>query len=67
MAFSKETKQEALEKADYKCECCGKKVTMETCEAHHEHSVRAGGGDELSNCKILCIDCHKKTRSYGKH
>ncbi len=34
-------------------------------EAHHKLSVAAGGSDNLSNCEILCIDCHKKTGSYG--
>jgi len=27
-------------------------------EAHH---ISASGGDTLSNCEILCWDCHKKT------
>ena len=67
MAFSESTKQKALEKAGYKCEKCGKSVTMGTCEAHHKHSVKSGGGDELSNCQILCKKCHQETRSYGKH
>lgn len=35
-------------------------------EAHHITSVEAGGTDTLSNCEILCIPCHKATRSYGR-
>lgn len=27
-------------------------------EAHHRSSI---GGDSLSNCEILCWDCHKAT------
>lgn len=34
-------------------------------EAHHIVSQKAGGSDTLSNCKILCCDCHKNTGSYG--
>lgn len=34
-------------------------------EAHHITSVAAGGSDTLSNCEILCMACHKKTRTYG--
>lgn len=34
-------------------------------EAHHIVSVAAGGKDTLSNCEILCLDCHKKTGTYG--
>ncbi len=30
-------------------------------EAHHTHSVQSGGLDALSNCEILCSDCHTKT------
>jgi 5-methylcytosine-specific restriction endonuclease McrA len=31
-------------------------------EAHH---VNANGEDILSNCEILCWDCHKNTGSFG--
>ncbi len=30
-------------------------------EAHHKVAVASGGQDILSNCKVLCLDCHKKT------
>lgn len=30
-------------------------------EAHHRTSVESGGSDNLSNCEILCWDCHSKT------
>ena len=36
-------------------------------EAHHKVAVSSGGSDALSNCEILCIPCHKKTLSYGRH
>ena len=32
-------------------------------EAHH---VNSSGGDGLGNCEILCWECHKKTRSFGR-
>ena len=35
-------------------------------EAHHKTAVSSGGDDTLSNCEILCIECHKKTGSYGR-
>lgn len=35
-------------------------------EAHHKTAVASGGTDTLSNCEILCIACHKNTRTYGK-
>ncbi len=67
MAFSEATKEAALKRANFKCEKCGKNVNMHTCEAHHKHSVKSGGNDALSNCQILCKDCHQETRTYGKH
>ena len=66
MAFSEETKKQALTMAKNKCEKCGKQVTMSTCHAHHKHSVNAGGSDALSNCQILYVACHEATRTYGK-
>ena len=35
-------------------------------EAHHKTAVASGGTDTLSNCEILCIACHKNTRTYGR-
>lgn len=34
-------------------------------EAHRIVSIERRGSDTLSNCKILCCDCHKKTQTYG--
>ena len=36
-------------------------------EAHHVTASSSGGSDTLSNCEILCIECHKKTGSYGRN
>lgn len=33
-------------------------------EAHHRDS---NGPGTLSNCEILCQDCHKQTRTFGRH
>lgn len=34
-------------------------------QAHHRTSQAAGGKDIASNCEVLCIPCHKATRTYG--
>lgn len=34
-------------------------------EAHHISADSADGSDGLSNCEILCQECHKNTQSYG--
>ena len=36
-------------------------------EAHHKTAASVGGSDGLSNCEILCIECHKNTASYGRN
>lgn len=36
-------------------------------ESHHKESVASGGQETLSNWKVLCLDCHKKTYTYGSH
>lgn len=73
MAFSDETVLQAWRRAMGRCESCGKILNFnlrgvdapQGWEAHHIHSVAANGHDGLSNCKILCQSCHKKTHSYG--
>ena len=75
MAFSESVKLAAWKKAGGECEKCGKELVWQNhqegergaWEAHHKTSVASGGGDNVSNCMILCLDCHKKTRTYGLH
>ena len=77
MDFSDETILQAWKRADGKCECertshnhsgrCGKELVWENhgregsgaWEAHH---INSEGGEELSNCEILCWEpCHRLT------
>lgn len=69
MAFSESVKKQAFERAHSKCENCGKSLYYGTASwhAHHIKSQLLGGLDTLGNCRILCVDCHEKTHSYGKH
>ena len=32
-----------------------------------EKAIKDGGDNTLSNCKVLCLDCHKNTATYGQH
>jgi len=34
-------------------------------QAHHKTSQDKSGKDIASNCEILCMPCHKATRTYG--
>jgi len=71
MAFAEDTIRQAWNQAGEKCEGddCGKNLEWGLrgiqWEAHHTHSVAAGGHDGVSNCKILCNSCHQKTSTYG--
>jgi 5-methylcytosine-specific restriction endonuclease McrA len=77
MAFSQETKDAALKRAGWQCECdrisctvhqtlrCPTLLTPGRWHAHHKTAVASGGSDSLSNCQALCIPCHEKTRTYG--
>lgn len=77
MAFSNEVIEQAWKRSGGKCECqrtthghsgrCNKTLSHENqgresgwgaWEAHH---ISTSGGDGLSNCEILCWDCHKRT------
>ena len=75
MAFAESVVKQAWERASGQCECtrrthshfyipCGKQLVWEMrgkverggWEAHHTGVV---GGDVLSNCLVLCWDCHE--------
>ena len=80
MGFPEDVVKNAWQRAGEKCECrrsicnhggrCNKILLWDSrgkeseygWEAHH---INSDGPDTLSNCEILCQDCHKNTRSYG--
>lgn len=74
MAFSEKTRHEIFKNARGRCERCGKQLVFENhvegqrgaWEAHHRTSVAAGGTNVPSNGEALCLECHKKTRTYGR-
>ncbi len=80
MAFHESVIDQAWRRSGGKCECrrslhahgatCNKPLTRgnrgrEGYGAWEAHHINANGGDGLSNCEILCWDCHKKTGSFG--
>lgn len=61
--FPKSVKSKAADRANGKCEQCGKKLRVG--EFHYDHRVAdgLGGTPTLDNCMVLCLPCHKdKTR-----
>ena len=71
--FSNEVIEIAWNQAKGHCARCGKQLVKKNrgrssgkrgCwEAHHKNRSK---GSCLSNCEILCVNCHKKTKSFGK-
>lgn len=81
MDFSEETIRQAWDRANGKCECtrticghsgrCNKELRWESRGSESEygweaHHIDSNGPNTLSNCEILCQECHKNTQSYGK-
>lgn len=54
-------RQEALYRARLKCQNCGSKYSL---EVHHIVPRSEGGGDNLSNLRVLCHTCHKAQHPY---
>lgn len=73
-AFPEEIVWQAFRLANERCEECGKRLLWSSrgmegeygWEAHHKVSLSSNGSSTISNCKILCQSCHKKTRTYGQ-
>lgn len=71
--FSEKIVESAWKNANGHCERCGKLLVRTNrgrnsgqrgCwKAHHKNRSKES---ILSNCEILCVDCHMNTKSYGK-
>ena len=59
LEFSRKTKAEAFARAKGKCEDCGVKIRPGN-GPHYDHRIpdAVDGGNELSNCQVLCKPCH---------
>lgn len=72
--FTRKTKQDALRRAELKCEASGPRYGLQegqrcNCSlslgVQYDHDVpdQLGGDNSLENCRAVCIQCHKiKTR-----
>jgi 5-methylcytosine-specific restriction protein A len=57
--FSKDTKARAFLRSKGKCECgCGKKALSPEYD-HYPVPAALGGSNELSNCRVLDVKCHR--------
>jgi predicted CXXCH cytochrome family protein len=75
LPFSEETRRKIFDNARGHCESCKKQIVFKNHEkgqrvawmAHHKTAESSGGKDIASNGKTLCLDCHKRTYTYGRH
>ncbi len=79
-SFPQSVVDNAWDRSGSKCECnssshshrnrCSTSLNKgsrgkETAMGWEAHHINSNGASTLSNCEILCQDCHKNTRSYG--
>ena len=58
--FSAKVKAQAFSNCDGVCENCGIKLTIGNVEYDHDQPDGLGGKATLSNCRVLCRNCHSK-------
>mgnify|MGYP001417406003 FL=1 len=61
--FNDKQKRQAWVNADFKCQECGKKVTMAEARADHILPHSKGGKTDSSNLQILCEGCNESKSS----
>ena len=57
MHVSVEDVVKLLERQEKKCNCCGDPLTKRR-EVDHIRPLAQGGGNELDNLQLLCLECH---------
>lgn len=72
-AFTEETKQKALIRDKYHCQCCGVLLmqggrygTGKPYEIHHKKPKAQGGTNSLGNAISLCTGCHTQIHEVQK-
>ena len=69
--FSKEQRKQVLERSNYHCLCCGKKLELgdEDCTIDHVIPLSRGGTNDIDNLVTLCFDCnsYKSNDIYVPH
>ena len=58
--FSAKVKAQAFSNCDGVCENCGIKLTIGNVEYDHDTPDGLGGEAKISNCRVLCRNCHSK-------
>jgi len=58
-SFSKTIQNATLKKQNYRCNICGKKLDGKD----FDHIDGDSLNNSLSNCQVLCLECHRKKTS----
>lgn len=62
--FTNKVRAEASLRAKDKCEKCNANIKYKPRHFDHDIPADLGGTNDLNNCSVLCIPCHKaKTKS----
>ena len=58
LEFSPKTKTEAFRLANGRCRHCLVKLSVGNVRYDHHVAAKLGGDNSLSNCQVLCRNCH---------
>ena len=62
--FSQEQRKMIYEKADGRCQLCGRKIEFEYATLDHVIPLSQGGIDSLDNIQLACESCNRQKASY---
>jgi 5-methylcytosine-specific restriction endonuclease McrA len=52
-------RRQVFARAGYECEGCGTRLTWNMGHLHEQQPKGNGGEVSLTNCRLLCFDCHE--------
>lgn len=62
--YSKEVRMMLYNKADGRCQLCGRKILFESMTLDHVIPLKMGGEDNVNNLQIACEICNSSKASY---
>lgn len=65
--FTEKQQAQAYMNQGKKCDICKKPFDIEELEAHHKVAFGDGGETTISNCQMLCKNCHADITAHQNH